>query len=176
MKRPRLLSILVASCIIIPIPVGFVMFWLYDTVNNENIYFSIRWLLVPAMIVTGVVLWKRADPERIWWRLPGILLSAVIVGIFVTFMISASFVVLINALTAFGAPISLQGPIVEKLRAGYRGMGPSVIIADAVSGERVKICVPQSTWSSLAVGQPFTKRVRKGGLGIRFYPSAYREG
>jgi hypothetical protein len=176
MKSRRLLSILVASCIILLIPVGFVMSWLYDTVNDENIYFSIRWLLVPTVIVTGVVLWKRADPERIRARLPGILLSAVIVGIFVTFLMSASFVLLVNALTTFGDPTSLQGPIVEKLRGGYRGKGPSVVIVDAASGERVKISVPQRKWVSLTIGQSVTKQVRKGGLGIRFYRSAYRDG
>jgi hypothetical protein len=176
MNIRRLHSLLFVSCIILPIPVGFVMSWLYDTVSDENIYFALRWLLLPAMVVTGFALWNKPGNERTWRHFPGILLSSVIVGIFATFMLSASFVLLINALTAFGAPVSVQGPIVEKLRAGYGGTGPSVVIVDSASGERAKIYVPQREWSSLELGQSFGKRVKRGGLGIRFYPSAYRQG
>ncbi len=169
MFRRRLLI----TCVLLPMPVGFFFSFLYDAVNDENIRFAFRWLLLPAAGLALYCLWDRYRIDR-QWSLPKLLLASMVTGLFIAFMMAGGFVLAVNAFTGSGLPYEVRGRIVEKPRGGLKSKGPALIIVDGSTGERVKIYVPKREWDSLALEEVYSKVVRKGGLGIRYYDSPYR--
>jgi len=138
---------------------------LIDTEVGDQYRLIFRYLTIPVVAACYGVAWMRgrtrrdSPPRARRWLVPGLVALVLL-------LTAGGLVNFVNALLGDSAPVWVGGTVRSTIwSSGRTGKRYYVVFTDAATGQERKLQISPTEYRTVAVGDRYQRRMRRGGLG-----------